>query len=137
MNLINAISNFLKFSVKTQNQNRMHQLLDEIETLLRLYNFKIEANTVEGIIQLIHLDPLKACHLLLDESWWVGSNAVAEANLGIAGGFSSQARLDQNRFQLLIIELYQQLESEGYKSDFARLVTNQYNKWHVSGISIR
>jgi len=134
MNLINKIGCFFKFGVTTQFHNRIDQLLAEIQDLLRKYNFKLESNTVEGVIQLLHLDYQKACQLMAAESWWVGADAVAEANLGIAGGYTSQARFDQDRFQALIIELYQLLQNEGYENDIARLVTNQFNKWRVSKI---
>ena len=108
------------------------QILTDLETLLRDYDFIREANTVNGVIQLFSNNHDMACRQIMQESWWVGDDAVAEADLAIAGGFTAQAREDQDRFQELIIALYRQLSGQGYQSEFAKLVTSQYHKWLAS-----
>ena len=112
----------------------MEQILIQLEALLREYDFTREANLVAGICKLQLHHPEQAYQLMIDEAWWVGADAVAEANIAIAGGFTPDARHDQDKFQTLIIELYQLLNQQGYDSEHAKLVTTQYNKWLVSRV---
>ena len=112
----------------------MQQTLKQIEALLREYGFNIEANIVEAVTKLYSLDHDKACQQMIAASWWAGVDAVAEANLSIAGGFSSKSREDQNKFQQLIIHLYKHLNEAGFESDHAKLVTSQYHKWIASRV---
>ena len=112
----------------------MRDILKQLETLLRAYDFAIEANTVAGAKDLFDINPDKACQLMVSPTWWAGKDAVAEANVSIAGGFMPQARKDQQRLQQMFIDLYQQLVDKGYSSEHAKIVTAQYNKWQVSGM---
>jgi hypothetical protein len=107
-------------------------ILSRLETLLRQYDFVLEANTLNGIQKTLKINPELAYQQLLNKNWWVGENAVAEADLAIAGGFMASAREDQDRFQQLIIDLYFLLNEAGYENDYARIVTSQFNKWLVS-----
>ncbi len=107
-------------------------ILNQLEPLLRQYDFVLEANIVKGIQETLKINPDMAYQQLSDKNWWVGENAVAEVDLAIAGGFMASAREDQDRFQQLIIELYLQLNEAGYESDYARIVTSQFNKWLIS-----
>lgn len=108
------------------------QLLEKLESCLRDYQLIREANAVAGVMKLLETDQEKAFETIMQETWWIGEDAVAEADLAIAGGFTAKARQDQDAFQELIIELYQRLSELGYDSDYARLVTTQYHKWLVS-----
>jgi len=110
----------------------IRQALTQLEPLLRHYDFIIEANRVAGVLQLLNLDKQKAFQLLLDDTWWVGQDAVAEVDLSIAGGFTAKARADQDRLQTLVIELYQGMQAAGLENEHAQLVTSQYHKWLVS-----
>ena len=110
----------------------LSQLLSQLEKLLRQYEFILEANRVAGVLQLLNLDKEKAYQLLLDDTWWVGQDAVAEVDLSIAGGFTANARADQDKLQTLVIELYQIMQAGGLENEHAQLVTSQYHKWLVS-----
>jgi hypothetical protein len=112
----------------------MQQTLKHIETLLRKYEFTLEANIVVAVKELYSHDPDKACAQMIAPSWWVGEDAVAEVNMSIAGGFSSKSRRDQDNFQQLIISLYEDLSAAGYESDHAKLVTSLYHKWLASRV---
>jgi len=112
----------------------MLKTLQALEALLRQYDFIIEANTVAGAIELFEINQQKAYALISLESWWVGKDAVAEADLCIAGGFAPKARQEQQQLQKLFIDLYHQLTKAGYESEYARIVTSQYHKWQVSGM---
>ena len=115
-------------------QNNIDGVLKKLEKLLRCYDFIIEANTVAGAIELYKINQQKAYEQISSESWWVGKDAVAEADLSIAGGFTPNARQEQQQLQQLFIDLYQHLTTAGYKSEYARIVTQQYQKWQVSGM---
>ncbi len=112
----------------------MRNLLTQIEALLRKYEFVLEANRVATALELVATRPEKACMLMIQDNWWIGEDAIAEAELSIAGGFTPEARQDQQQFQQLIIRLYKKLLREGYESDLARLVTSQFQKWQISGM---
>lgn len=132
MNLIGKLLKYLDKIRITNSQSEIQETLRAIEDLLRKYTYTLEANTVMAISDVLVQDENKAYKQMIDEAWWVGEDAVAEADLSIAGGFTSEARLDQDIFQELIIKLYQHLQDKGYQSDHAQLVTSQYNKWLVS-----
>ncbi len=108
------------------------ETLINLEKLLRQYDFILEANTVAGAIQTHALDQGRAYQQIINDTWWVGEDAVAEADLSIAGGFTAKARKDQDAFQNLVITLYQQLQEKGYDNEHATLITSQYHKWLVS-----
>lgn len=130
MSLINVL---LKYLSKANNPKQdIHKNLQSEESLLRKYNLTLEANTVATVINLLGHDNKSTYEKLINEYWWIGKDAVAEVDLAIAGGFTAQVRQDQDTFQKLVIELYQQLEEEGYESKHAQLVTSQYHKWLVS-----
>ena len=112
----------------------MEKTLKQLERLLRKYDFIVEANLVDRAASLYNIDQNKACEEMIATEWWAGENAVAEANLSIAGGFTSKARVDQDQFQQLIITLYKLLNEAGFNSDYATLVTSQYHKWLASRI---
>lgn len=112
----------------------MIELLSDIERLLRRYDFILEANKVDAVIALLATSPEAASKQILQDDWWIGKDAVAEADLSIAGGFMPEARKDQQRFQKRLVSLYEILQQQGYQSDVARLVTTQFQKWQVSGM---
>ena len=112
----------------------MLNILKKLEKLLREYDFIIEANTVAGSIELFKINQSKAYEQIAAESWWVGKDAVAEADLSIAGGFTAKARSDQQQLQQSFIDLYQILEDAGYAGEYAKIVTSQYRKWQISGM---
>lgn len=92
----------------------------------------LEANTLAGIQETFLVNPELAYQQIVQKHWWIGENAVAEVDLAISGGFMASAREDQDHFQQLIIDLYFKLNEAGYESDYARLITSQFNKWLVS-----
>lgn len=112
----------------------MEKTLRHIEKLLREYDFIVEANLVDRAATLYDIDQSEACEEMIATEWWAGENAVAEANLSIAGGFTSKARVDQDQFQQLIIKLYKLLNEHGFRSYHATLVTSQYHKWLASRV---
>ena len=114
----------------------MQQTLIKIEALLRKYDFTIEANILASNLALYEQDETQAYEKMIEDSWWTGEDAVAEANLSIGGGFSAEARQDQDRFQQLIIELYQRLIEAGYDTDHGKLVASQYQKWLASRVQV-
>lgn len=112
----------------------MQQTLEKIEALLRKYDFTIEANIVASTMEQYRHDQAEACEKMIEDSWWTGEDAVAEANLSIGGGFTADSRQDQDQFQQLIIELYQRLNEAGYDTDHGKLVASQYQKWIASRV---
>lgn len=112
----------------------MQQTLIKIEALLRKYDFTIEANIVASTLALYEQDETQACEKMIEDSWWTGEDAVAEANLSIGGGFTIEARQDQDQFQKYIIELYQRLIEAGFDTDHGKLVASQYQKWLASRV---
>ncbi len=112
----------------------MQNILEMLESLLRKYDLLREANTVSSTLDLLKLNRNEAYQQMSSEKWWIGEDAVAETDLSIAGGFMPEARHDQQQFQQLIINLYEQLQKAGYENDFARLITSQYQKWQISGM---
>ena len=112
----------------------MQEILSNIEKLLREYDFLRQANEVAAVQTQFSMNKEQAIAKIIRDDWWIGEDAVAEADLSIAGGFMPEARKDQQRLQQLLVQLYEKLQQQGYESDVANLVTTQFQKWQVSGM---
>ncbi|MCB1800750.1 MAG: hypothetical protein KDI82_03585 [Gammaproteobacteria bacterium] len=107
----------------------MLEALNEIERLLRSHGHTYHAN-LAGIAAVLSVkDPIAACRAINSDDWWQGADSLAALDLGLSGGFTSQARQDAHALRLALIDVFSTLLAHGECNEAGEIVVSQFRKW--------
>jgi len=114
--------------------NSMHELLSQIESLLRHYDCVYEANCVEIARQELDRNPGHFWSLLSSDEWWGESWSICQVDLAILSGFTAEGREDSRSLRGLLIEIHDALLAQGIDNPRASLIAAEFRKWTASRI---
>lgn len=112
----------------------MHELLRQIESLLRQYDCVYEANCVEIARQELDRNPGQFWALLNSDEWWGASGSICQVDLAILSGFTAGGREDSRRLRNMLIEVHEALLAQGIDNARANLIAAEFRKWTASRI---
>jgi len=114
----------------------MQEHLDRIELLLRQHGFVYQANLVDIVTETLRRDSDAAFAALQSDEWWGDHESIAAIDLGIAGGFTPEARRDGQMLREALVAVFRELQREcgDLSDDHMDLVARHFHKWSLSGM---
>ena len=112
----------------------MHELLSQIEDLLRRHECVYEANGVELARLKLDNDPGHFWSLLDSDDWWGGPDSISSVDLAVRSGFSSQGREDSRELRRLLTEVHDAMLAQGLNNPHASIIVAEFRKWAASRI---
>lgn len=112
----------------------MHELLSQIEDLLRRHECVYEANGVELARLKLDNDPGHFWSLLDSDDWWGGPDSISSVDLAVRSGFSSQGREDSRELRMLLTEVHDAMLAQGLNNPHASIIVAEFRKWAASRI---